>query len=85
MIRSAARHDQVATAGLATLVYRDYYAPQWSVVDSADDLRSLHQRSSVWFVFAELREHFEPVKEFPGTLGGGEVLVYRSKPTWQAP
>ena len=98
VMRSAASHDQVATAGLATFVYRDYYAPEWSVVNSADDLRSLHKRGAVWFVFtmplhfdakypdvvAELREHFEPVKEFPGTLGGGEILVYRSKPGWQA-
>ena len=92
--RSASTHDRVATAGLATLVYRNYYAPEWSVVGNADDLRRLRQGGPVWFVFtmplhfdarypdiaSELREHYEPVKAFPGTLGGGEVLVYRSQP-----
>jgi hypothetical protein len=91
--RSAASEDSIATAGLASLVYGNYYAPQWSAVTSADDLRTLQQRGRVWFVVtmplqldakhpdvaAELRENFETLKEFHGTLGGGEVVVYRSK------
>lgn len=91
--RSSAPNDLVATAGLAAYVYRGYFAPQWLVVETADDLLRLRERGPTWFVMTmplhfetrypdmvgELREHFELVREFPGTVGGGEVLVYRSK------
>lgn len=94
---AAGPSDAIATSGLAGNVYR-HYAPQWRVVENPEDLRALDRGGAVWVVVTmpvhlearypelakELRDYFEPVKQFPGTLGDGTVFVLRSKATWPA-
>ena len=84
----------VLTLGLATMPYVEYYAPQWREIDSVAALQEA-QRSSreVWLVYSfppvteqshravtdYANQNFQSWR-FPGTLGGGDVLVFRSKP-----
>jgi uncharacterized membrane protein len=84
----------VLTLGLATMPYAEYYAPQWRAVDSVAGVQAA-QRSSreVWLVYSfppvteqsdravtdYVNRNFQS-RRFPGTLGGGDVLVFRSKP-----
>jgi hypothetical protein len=85
----------VVTLGLTSRPYAEYYAPQWQAVSSLPELMSLAQsRPEVWLVYsfpavterrhpdiaAYVGEQFERVRRFPGTLGGGDVLVFRAKP-----
>ena len=79
-------------AGLAAVVYKNYYAPHWDTVSSAGELDALLRRdpnlSLVYTLPIQLKafdpalwrvidNDFEVVKVFPGTLGGGEVYVGR--------
>jgi mannosyltransferase len=79
-------------AGLAALVYKQYVAPDWDVVSSAQELDRLRREdpdlSLVYTLPFQLaafdpalwqmiEQDFEVVKTFPGTLGGGEVFVGR--------
>lgn len=85
----------VATLGLAAMPFEDYYAPHWQQVDSLEEIQSLRQsHGQVWLVYAfpgvterrykdiveYLSVKFEKVERFQGTLGGGDVLVFRSRP-----
>ncbi|HVE89965.1 MAG TPA: glycosyltransferase family 39 protein [Burkholderiaceae bacterium] len=85
----------VATLGLAAMPFADYYAPHWKQVDSLEEIQGLRQsHGQVWLVYAfpgvterrykEIVDYlsikFERVKRFQGTLGGGDVLVFRSRP-----
>ena len=87
--------SEVATLGLATMPFADYYAPQWKQVDSVEEIQNLRQsHGQVWLVYAfpgvterrykeivdYLSVKFERVKRFHGTLGGGDVIVFRSRP-----
>ena len=89
------RDSAVATLGLAAMPYADYYAPKWRQVGSVAELAALRKANGeVWLVYAfpsvtERRyrdvvdyifNNFERVGQFPGTLGGGDVLVWRSRP-----
>ena len=86
--------DAVVTVGLAAKVYRDYYASDWTICstpEELDRLRRSHER--VWLVYtlpvqlqgflpdlwAAIQHDFSVVKTFPGTLGGGEVYVCRER------
>jgi mannosyltransferase len=83
----------VVTLGLASRSYAEYYAPQWQAVSSLPELKDIVQsRSQVWLVYsfpavterrnpdiaAYVAAHFDRVRRFPGTLGGGDVIVFRS-------
>ncbi|MDQ3446531.1 MAG: hypothetical protein M3496_10235, partial [Pseudomonadota bacterium] len=85
----------VATLGLATMPFADYYAPHWKQVDSMEEIqRLLQSHAQVWLVYSfpgvterrykEIVEYlsgkFERVGRFHGTLGGGDVVVFRSRP-----
>lgn len=85
--------SMVVTLGLATMPYADYYAPQWQAVETLEELERLQQNyRQVWLVYAfpavterrynqmmgYVSSNFELIKRFPGTLGGGEVIVLRS-------
>jgi hypothetical protein len=74
--------------------YADYYAPRWQAVETPEDLERLRQEhGQLWLVYAfpavterrydrimdYLPTRFEHVKRFPGTLGGGDVIVLRSR------
>jgi mannosyltransferase len=85
--------DAVVSVGLATVAYSKYYAPEWQVARSWEAVEEIRSKSSrTWLVHAfpsdtarrnpevveRLESEFELVKVFPGTLGDGEILVYRS-------
>ncbi|MEX2048849.1 MAG: glycosyltransferase family 39 protein [Gemmatimonadota bacterium] len=90
---SAARSggDAVATLGLTTLPYHDYYRSGFDVVDSVTDLDRLLAEHEVVFVLhtipiflestaADLAARLVPsaeVARFRGSLGDGDVVVYR--------
>ncbi len=85
--------DVVASVGLAALPFSKYYAPEWDVIETSDDLDALRDRGvRTWLVYAfsahtkvhypeileTLDADFELAKKFPGTLGDGSVYVYRT-------
>ena len=89
--------DEIVTVGLAALAYRRYYAPQWPVVERRSDLEAIQDRhQGVWLVYTlpvhvkawlpeiweVIQRDYEVVQVFPGTLGGGDVIVcrWRGKP-----
>jgi mannosyltransferase len=83
----------VATIGLARLPFHEYYAPQWTRIRSLSALRTLRRtHSEVWLVYAfpgadeerwadivgYVSSRFDMVRRFQGTLGDGDVLVFRA-------
>jgi hypothetical protein len=86
--------DAVAVAGLAEHAYSLYYAPQWKVVRTPEELAALRSTAGrtylVYTLPIELRAahadlwktiqaDFETDRVFRGTLGGGEVYVLRNR------
>jgi mannosyltransferase len=86
--------DAVVAVGLAGVAYSRYFAPEWQFAENAEELqRVLSTHPRVWLVYTlpvELEAYhpdvwevvhrdFDTVRVFPGTLGGGEVLVCQSK------
>jgi mannosyltransferase len=86
--------DSVVAVGLAGIAYGRYFAPQWSVAQTREELEAVqHNNSDVWLVYTlpvevktyrpevwqAIQNEFEVVKVFPGTLGGGEVFVCRER------
>jgi 4-amino-4-deoxy-L-arabinose transferase-like glycosyltransferase len=86
--------DVIAAVGLAGVAYRRYFAPDWPAPDSAAELEQLvASHARLWLVYTlpvELKAYrpeiwrlverdFETVEVFPGTLGGGEVYVCRTR------
>jgi hypothetical protein len=84
--------DAVASTGLAGLTFQLYFAPDWPVVETAEELRQLqaaHPR--VWLVYTfpphmmathpdvwqAIEAQGGALKSFPGSLHGGEVYVSR--------
>jgi hypothetical protein len=89
--------DEVVTVGLAGLAYQRYYAPEWPFVERRTDLEMIQDRAhGVWLVYTlpvhlkawvpeiwdVVQRDYEIVRVFPGTLGGGDVVVcrWRGKP-----
>lgn len=88
------RGDKVVVVGLAAHAYSKYYAPQWPVANTAQELAALRpDRARVFLVYTlpielkathpdlwrRVEAEFETLKVFPGTLGGGEVYVARGR------
>jgi mannosyltransferase len=86
--------DNVVSVGLASLAYSLYYAPSWSLAKTKDDLDSIDANGARTFlvytlpvalksanpdIWDAVQKDFETVRIFPGTLGGGEVYVCRSR------
>jgi hypothetical protein len=86
--------DSVASIGLASYAFSKYYAPEWRVVDSWEEIQDAPKPSDrMWLVYVSqmhmaanypevlerLPSEFELMKEFPGTLGDGTVFVYRRR------
>src|SRR6185369_15240400 len=82
----------VLTLGLATMPYSEYYAPDWKALETIGELEAAQQsKPDVWVVYSfpavterrykdvtdYLANHFQ-AWHFPGTLGDGDVLVFRS-------
>lgn len=87
--------DATTSVGLASRPIRDYFAPRWPVTETAADLdRLLADGRTVWLITAfeshtratqadvmsEVDRRFDKVADLPGTMGGGTVRVYRSRP-----
>jgi 4-amino-4-deoxy-L-arabinose transferase-like glycosyltransferase len=89
--------DEVVVVGLAAYAYRRYYAPQWPYVERRADLEAIQERhQGVWLIYTlpvhlkawvpeiwdAVQRDYEVVRVFPGTLGGGDVIVcrWRGKP-----
>ena len=85
-------NDSIASFGLAAFAFSKYYAQDWEVVETREQLDQLRADSRVWVVYAfpkhttlnyrdivdSIDSDFSLIKTFPGTLGDGKVLVYRS-------
>jgi hypothetical protein len=84
----------IVTVGLAATVYRSYVAPDWPVAgDDAELQRIRAAHETVWLVYtlpaqlkaaspqlwAAIERDFEVVRTFPGSLGGGQVVVCRDR------
>jgi hypothetical protein len=79
---------------LAEVDFDWYYAPQWSVARTREELAAVgNANGQVWVVYTrpvrlssvrpdvwdEVQSQFSTVKNFPGTLGGGEAFVCKRK------
>jgi hypothetical protein len=82
--------DAIVTAGLASMVYTDFYKTGWVNVDSTQVLDQIDSRSKrIWLLYTfppvlqsiypdvmkSIQENFEVVKEFRGTVGDGTIFV----------
>jgi hypothetical protein len=93
--------EPVVVAGLASeICLQRYYCRPWDEVRSPEQLAKVRGTGRrVWVVYTmpryleqqypdlalAIREQFAVVHEFPGTLGGGAVLVCRAEPLSQRP
>jgi hypothetical protein len=88
-------NDVVVAVGLAGVAYERYYAPAWSVAQTEAELELVRRGGgNTWLVYTlpvevkayrpgvwqTIQSDFTIVKVFPGTLGGGEVVVCRQRP-----
>ncbi len=100
VLASLGAGERAAAAGVAGFVYSRHYAPQWELVQTGADLAALEAGSAgVWLlyslplhmqayhgdVYRRVRSSYELVRVFPGTLGDGDVYVYRLRRTEAAP
>lgn len=91
-------NDAVVAVGLAGVAYSNYFAPKWSVAQTEAELDAVRRgKQQVWLVYTipvevkayrkdvweTIQNDFAVVKVFPGTLGGGEVVVCRQLPEGQ--
>lgn len=89
---NAAPGDSAVAVGMAGAAFRLYVAPEWPWVKTQAELDAIRARSStVWVVYTtpihmkawfpelwdDVQRDFTPVKQFPGTLGGGTIYVCR--------
>jgi hypothetical protein len=88
-------NDAVVAVGLAGVAYERYYAPAWSVAQTEAELEFVRSGGgNTWLVYTlpvevkayrpgvwqTIQNDFTIVKVFPGTLGGGEVVVCLQRP-----
>ena len=86
--------DRIVALGMARPAYKEIYAPDMLAASSLEELRNLlspEERTWVIYTFGEQLEakdpelwqalltDFEEVRAFPGTLGGGQVVVGRER------
>ncbi len=92
--RRAQPADIRATYGVGAETIASYYAPAWSTPDSAAELAAIaDEAGSAWIVVAfidqlhagdaaaqnVLAQRYEEAAILPGTMGDGDVFVYRSR------
>ncbi len=93
LVRDQARpSDQVVTVGLSKVALTDYLTPDWPNIATVSELSARTERGPLWVITAfpahvrshfpeiasRLEQQFTKVREFGGTLAGGEVTVWRS-------
>ena len=86
--------DTVLGLLLAGQMYKSYYAPEWSAATSLAEFNenesssgytwTLHTlpnavQSAYPEIHNKLKNDYEIIEQFPGTLGDGEIIVSRSK------
>jgi 4-amino-4-deoxy-L-arabinose transferase-like glycosyltransferase len=90
--------EPVATAGLASFPFSEYYGKPWPRVETRGDLERLLQPGRrMWVVYSfpeymdptlveAIDRHCPPKQILHGTLGGGDVVVCAIEPhEWRAP
>jgi 4-amino-4-deoxy-L-arabinose transferase-like glycosyltransferase len=88
--------DAIATVGLATFTYRNFYKRDWKEVKNLNDLNSARSHAKrIWLLYtfpthvsavhpeimATVESDFHIIKRFPGTVGDGTIFVARSNGT----
>jgi mannosyltransferase len=86
--------DVVVTVGLAAFPYQRFYKVDWEQVASLEELTKVRSRGGrTWLVYTmpivlqsahpeimkSIQIDFEAVREFPGTLNGGNIVVALAK------
>jgi 4-amino-4-deoxy-L-arabinose transferase-like glycosyltransferase len=86
--------DIILTVGLTALPYQQYYKVDWDKVTTLEELDQARSRSPrTWLVYTmpivlqaatpeimkRIQNDFEAVKEFPGTVNGGNIVVALAK------
>ncbi|MGC2108201.1 MAG: glycosyltransferase family 39 protein [Candidatus Korobacteraceae bacterium] len=85
--------EQVVTAGVVTTPYQRYYGRSWPRVETRQQLDELNHGQTTWLLYAmptsirssqpelwqEIETKFTLVRRFPGTLGGGDIYVSKSR------
>ena len=94
MERNRQPGSAIVTVGLAATVYHSYVSPDWPVANDAAELQRIRAaHETVWLVYTlpaqlkaaspylwdSIEKNFEVVKTFPGSLGGGQVVVCRDR------
>ncbi|MEO8198930.1 MAG: glycosyltransferase family 39 protein [Gemmatimonadota bacterium] len=92
--REAGATDAVVTVDLTRYPYHEFYHTSYLPVDSLSVLREIEaQHTRTWLVYtfpirlavvepeiwARIQEHYTLAANFPGTVGGGDIVVMRSK------
>lgn len=87
-------HNTVATLDLAATPFKKYYGKPWREIHSSEDIVSFfhsHQNARLIAIFPyrmerkyeqafeQLEGEIEVEKRFRGTLGDGDIVIYRSK------
>ncbi len=82
--------DIIATTGLATFPYNNFYKTNWEIVGTLNALKDIRSRSKrTWLLYTlplhlesvnpeimdSILQEFKVVKQFHGTLGGGTIFV----------
>ena len=86
--------DIILTVGLTVLPYQQFYKVDWDNVTTLADLDNARARGTrTWLVYTmpivlqaahpemmkRIQIDFEAVREFPGTLSGGNIVVAVAK------
>jgi mannosyltransferase len=94
-VRNAASPDDaIVTVDLTRFPYRDYYGETYRAVESLPELEAIeasHRRTWVLYTFpirlavvqpgiwSRLQQQYTAAARFPGTIGGGAIVVMQSK------
>ena len=88
--------DAVASAGVAALAFRAYYAPEWRTVSTLAELDAIRAASArTWLlytlpiemantypeIYESARKDFHVIRTFDGSLGDGAIYVLRADRT----
>jgi len=86
--------DVVVIVGLTVIPYERFYKVDWQEIETLEELNKVRTRGGrTWLVYTmpvvlkaahpeimkSIQIDFEPVKEFPGTLNGGNIVVALAK------
>lgn len=94
VMAQAAEDDRILGLHMAGKVYKLFYAPEWPYVTRPEEVAvDPGSKGATWVLYtlpgfvhsampeldAVLKSDYDVVREFPGTLGDGEIIVLRSK------